>query len=145
MTLNRIIETGSYTGNSSTQSISIGWQPAVVWIGSQQTTAPDSQQAFSIKTDTIAGDDFQSYDTDAQFITVNGITLTSDGFDVGSSPQINNSTQIYKWIAFRVGPQVDTGTYTGDGIGGRKITSGRQAALLMILQTSGTDSISFKL
>lgn len=139
MSFTRIIETGTYTGNSSTQSISIGWKPAAIWIASSQTTNPNSQHSWSIKTDTMPDDDFQSNDSDSRYVTVDGITLTADGFDVGASPKINKDTKMYFFIAFRSGPQVDTGTYTGDDVGGRKITTGRQPAMVMTMEATGSD------
>lgn len=144
MSFDPIIETGTYTGNAGTQSISIGWQPAVVLIASGKTTNPAKDQSFSYKTDTMGGDDFVSYDTEVRLVTVDGITLTSDGFDIGLEAKINNNTEPFFWIAFRAGPQIDTGTYTGNGVGGRQITTGRQPAFVVVLQTSGTESVSTK-
>ena len=140
MTKTYIIETGSYFGDSVSQSISIGWPLAALFIATSRDANPISQNAWSIKTDTMSGDGFVANDTDAQFVATGngGITFTADGFDTGDNIKINRSGIEYFWVAFRKGPQIDTGSYTGDGVNGRQIIEGepRQPAMVMTMTES---------
>lgn len=138
MSLTSIIATGSFTGDGVSQSISIGWRPAAVWLISGQIGAPDVDRSWSIKTDTMPGDDFQANDTESRHETANGITLVADGFDVGSSVKINKLDVVYHYVAFRTG-HVSTGTYTGDGADGRKISTWKQPSLVMTMEATGAD------
>ena len=144
MTQNNIFHTGSYTGNGGTQSISIGWQPALVLICSERSSGPSAGRAISFKTPDMAGDDFLECSADAIFTTVNGITLTSDGFSVGSDDVINRSTTVFHFLAVRDHPAIDTGTYTGNGTDPQSITTGRQPGAVFVWQTSGTEEAAFK-
>lgn len=131
-----IMATGTYTGNGGTQSISIGWQPAAVFITSTANN-PNNQRSWSLKIDSMPGDDYQANDTTANHVTTNGVTMVADGFDLGSGNKVNKNGVVYYWIAFRAGAAIDTGTYTGDGINGRVISTGRQPAMVLIAEVTG--------
>ncbi len=131
MSLDIVIETGSYTGNGGTSTVTIGWQPALVVIHSTAGTA--ANRALSIKSDSMPGDDFMECGTVAIATTTNGITLTSTGFQVGSDAAINTSTQTYYWMAIRTGPWIDTGSYVGNSApGGQNIVLGRQPDMVLM-------------
>ena len=133
MSLDLIVESGEYVGNGGTQSISIGWQPAMVMIVTTRTGGPAGQRAWSVKMATMPGDDFASCNATADWKTTNGITLTSDGFDVGSNPEINRNGDTIHWWAVREYPSIDWGSYVGDGApGGVKIATNRQPTAVFI-------------
>lgn len=137
MSLDLIVANGSYTGNAGTQSISIGWQPAVVITFDTKGGTPGNR-ACSLKLPDMAGDDVLLCSTTAVFLTANGLTIVSDGFDLGSDQRINGSGDTYHWIAFRAGPWLDTGTYTGDDPTAVTVTTGRQPDAVLVAQVSGT-------
>jgi hypothetical protein len=138
MSLTSIMATGTFVGNGASRSISIGWRPAAVWLVSGQIGAPDEDRSWSIKTDTMPGDGFQANDTESRHETADGITLGDDGFDVGSSVKINKLDVVYHYVAFRAG-HVSTGTYTGDGVDGRKIVTWKRPALVTTMEATGSD------
>ena len=112
MTFERIIEIGSYSGNGGTQSISIGWKPCLVFIGSGRTSGPPTGRAFSCKVPDMSGDDFMGCHKESEMFTTNGITLVADGFDIGSDDKINKSGIPFHWVAIMSGPWADSGIYT---------------------------------
>lgn len=143
MTLELITETGSYTGNGSSQTITIGWQPALVLIASHRTGGPGGGRGFTMKVAAMSGDDVQGNSTEAEYKTTNGVTLTSTGFSVGSDQEYNHSGETFSYIAFRDSPALDYGTYTGN-TGTQTITTGRQPTMLFVCQTSGTELTFWK-
>lgn len=141
MSLDLVLEVGTYSGNGSTQSISIGWQPAVVIILSSRRGGPATGRAFSLKTTTMAGDDFLASNTAGEYVTTNGVTLTSTGFDLGSEDQVNRNTVDFFWLAIREGPHISTGSYTGDASDPRTISVGGKQPALVYLARTGTDDV----
>lgn len=131
MSVNNIIETGTYVGNSSTQSIIIGWQPALVMTIKATTGGGPSTRCWSFKFASMPGAEFCECADEAKMTVADGITITSTGFDLGSDGVINDSAITYHWIAVRAGPWIDTGTYTGDGGSSNAIALGRQPSYLM--------------
>ena len=87
-------KTGSYTGNGTSQSIAVGFNPKIIKI--YNTSAPE----FMLKNDQFVDDDFLKIEA-TRFIlkTANGITLTTTGFDLGSSSVINNNAVSYLYEA----------------------------------------------
>ncbi len=135
MSLDRIIETGSYVGNGGTQSIAVGWQAGLVIIASTRPTGPAAGRGLAFKMPSMADDDFMECSGSAQFTTVDGVTLTSTGFDVGSDDVINRNTTIFHWVAIRAGPWIDTGSFVGDG-GTTVSTRNRQPSAVLHAQTT---------
>ncbi len=139
MSYEPIIATGTYSGNGTSQTITIGWQPAMACIVSRRTAGPSTGRAISWKFNTMITDNFLEMAASANWITANGITVTSTGFSVGSENTINNSGTTFDWFAIRAGPQVATGTYVGDGVIGRSFAvTGWQPELMFLVQSSGT-------
>lgn len=144
MSLELITDTGTYTGNSSTQSVIIGWQPALVIITSSKTGGSGATRCLAFKMSDMADDDFLECSNDAIYTTTNGVTITATGFDLGSDDVINDSGYDFYWMAFREGPTVDTGTYTGNASATQAIPTGRQPGAVFICQTTGTESAIWK-
>ena len=90
----------SYTGNGSTQSITgLGFQPD--WVLIKETSAAESWRVF----DSVRGA------TERLFPDTNGAESTgsdsltsfdSDGFSLGSSAGVNENTQTYLYMAFKM-------------------------------------------
>ncbi|HUU21635.1 MAG TPA: hypothetical protein VM389_03785 [Phycisphaerae bacterium] len=145
MSLTKNIDTGSYAGNGTSQTVTIGWQPAEVIIVGDRTGGPTGGRAACFKDSAMADDDFLEVRQTTQITTANGITLTATGFSVGSDAVINNSGNTFYWIAFRQSPWVDVVTWTGDGVGGgQAITTGRQPLRVRMAQVSGAEAFLFK-
>jgi len=106
-------DNGTYNGNGGSQSISIGWTPSFVLISTERKSGGSSKRGFSAKFGTMATDEFQGLGNDAT--AENGITLTSDGFDVSSQNYINANGQVHHWIAVRSGVRTYQGQYTATG------------------------------
>lgn len=143
MTLSLIQESGTYGGNSGTQSVVIGWQPAAVWIVNDKTTGSTANRAQCLKLDAMTGPNYMSNNSNATFKTANGITITSDGFSVGSNDDINDTGSTYYWVAFRAGPWLDTGTYSGSG-SSQTVTLNRQPIYVTVAEDGTTDSTIWK-
>lgn len=137
MSLNLIIESGTYVGNGGTQTITIGtgWQPAVVFIASTRTGGPQSQRGIAFKTINMPGDLFlyanpQDVDYDP------GLTILSNGFQVVNN-EVNHSGTTFYWTALRAGPAIDTGTYAGVGVGSTTVVTGRQPSAVFLGHSTG--------
>lgn len=144
MSLDVVIQTGSYTGNDATQSVAIGWQPALVLTFIDKGGGP-ANRAIGIKTPEMAGDDAMMCSSAAVFLTTNGLTLTSTGFDVGSDTRINSSGDTVYWMAIREGSWLDTGSYTGDDPTDVDVALGRQPGFLFVSQVTATIAQLFKM
>ena len=102
-------QTVLYTGNGSTQTISgLGFSPDLVW-----TSVRDLGGYFKYLVDSVRGSDkyLVSFNTNAEGTDSQGITsLTSSGFTVGSSAQVNeNGRSMVAWC-FDAGTTTTTNT-----------------------------------
>jgi hypothetical protein len=87
----------------------------------------------------MSGDDYMGCNANAEWITSNGVTITSTGFSVGSLVQINHSGSDFWWMAFKSTPAIDTGTYTGAGTGFNAIALGRQPDAVFVVDPVSED------
>lgn len=106
---------GSYTGNGTTQAVTVGFQPDLVMFFSATADAP------GWKTSNMADDDFFNQLT-ASLVTTNGVTLTATGFSVGSDTCCNENAVVIHWIAFKSSAKFNVGTFTGNGVDDRTVT-----------------------
>jgi len=102
------MQVGTYVGNGSTRSVSgVGFSPEYVMVlpaGNGRAVSRATGQTTSFQFDSDTGS--------AARIT----SLDADGFSVGSSTDVNNSGQVYHWIAWNQrGGLTDVSTYTGTG------------------------------
>lgn len=109
---------GSYTGTGADNRdiTGVGFQPDVVIV------KYDNNTAAVIHTSSMPADS-------SKIITGNGAlaanliqSFASDGFQVGSHNNVNQSGRVFHWVAMKVSPQVQVGTYTGNGADNRNIT-----------------------
>ena len=143
MTLSLIRDTGSYGGNSGTQSFVLGFQPAAIWIVNDRTTGTTANRAECLKLAPMSGATYMSNNSNATIKTTNGITINSDGFSVGSNDDINDTGSTYYWTAIKAGPWLDVGTYSGTG-GSQSILLNRQPIYVTIAEDGATDSSIWK-
>lgn len=140
MSLNRNIDTGSYSGNGSSQTITIGWQPALVMVVSTRTSGPGAGRAVSFKLPGMASANSMFNNVEADYDT-NGVTITSTGFSVGSEDGLNRSGVTFYWMAFRDSPALDYGSYAGSADAPPKtITTGRQPTAVFVFRLNGVNA-----
>ena len=149
-----------YTGNGSTQSITgVGFQPDFVWGKNRNTTNwHDLEDVVRGVTKRLS-----SNETDAEATETNNFTsFDSDGFSVGSGPNVNgngNSIVVWNWKANGTGVSNTAGsitstvsanttsgfsivTYTGTGVS-ETIGHGLGAVpnVIIVKGRSGTDAV----
>jgi hypothetical protein len=120
------METGSYTGNGASQSISgLGFRPDLVIV-------KDNAANYSVFRTGLMAANSTAYFSNAVANFTGGITsLDSDGFSIGSNAAVNTASSTYHWQAF--GNAFDPydndgaadfaiGSYYGNGIDNRNIT-----------------------
>lgn len=104
----RIVATvGGYTGNGTSQDILTAIDGEVFQPFMVEIIDITSVVYRSIKLIDMPGDDFLRSQNSVSlrgnsvvYETTNGITITSTGFSVGSSPAINNNGNSYRWMAW---------------------------------------------
>lgn len=116
MSLNVLTATGSYSGTGGAQSITVGWQPALVMVASTRTAGPSAGRAYSVKTGSMPGDDRFGFDTAGSFDQSDGITLTATGFDLGTDDHYNHNGTVFHWCAIRDYGNPLVSSYTGNGV-----------------------------
>lgn len=89
-----------YTGNASTRSITgVGFRPQLIIIFAAQ----NGGQRFPLfKEDIMPGDWYMATNGESGFPQTNGITITNDGFNLGSNGAVNGSGTPYAAWCFRL-------------------------------------------
>jgi len=110
------LKVGSYVGNGvdNRSIIGVGFQP--VWV----ITLGDGDDSV-FRPDILSGDNSYLM-TGAGTITNRIQAFESDGFQIGSNVNVNESGAPFHYIAWAASPQVSTGSYTGNGLDNRSIT-----------------------
>lgn len=125
-------------GNGTSQSITTGFQPDLIWTKSRSATTGhrlvDSARG--------AGNSLASNSTLAQQSEATGITaFNSSGYSVGADSDYNTSAATYVDFVFRKSPKFfDVVTYTGNGIAGRQIPHSLGVAPGMIVTKATTST-----
>lgn len=120
------MKTGTYTGNTTGQSITnLGFTPDLVII-------KDNSTNYAVfRTSMMAGDSTAYLSNAAANFTTGITSLNADGFTIGASTVVNTLNNSYQWQAFgnaynpatRSGAaDFAVGTYYGNGIDSRNIT-----------------------
>ena len=134
-----------YTGNDATQTITnnidLSGDGGLVWIkqrdgSTQRHILYDTERGTS---KTLATDR-----TDAEFTSTTRVTsFNSDGFDLGSSSQVNGDPHNYVSWSFKKEPSFfDVVTYTGDGVAGKTVSHnlGADVGTLIVKKTNSADN-----
>lgn len=124
-------------------TVPIGWQPAMIWTFSTQTTGPASNRSAALKIASMPGAAALAWSTAALPLS-DAITITSTGFMLGSDAQVNKSGTTFYWMAVRASPAIVAGMYTGDGIDGQSILTGWQPNPLWVAQMNLTERALLK-
>lgn len=129
---------GSFSGTGSAMSISgLGFQPDAVIIKSTGTNNG------YIKTSTMSGSNSKKF-TNNTSIENNKITsLDADGFSISNATEVNSSSVLYYWIAFKTSAgYLEVGSYTGNGTDNRNIVMANsfQPDYLIIMPEDATSA-----
>ena len=134
---------GTYTGNGTTQSITVGFRPqyAMVKISNGTAAAPP------VFNQTESGSDYSSSISDLSNSTGLITSLDSNGFSVGNDAKVNESGKTLYWIAFAgaASPsasgtfKLKVGSYTGNGTSQSLSSFGFAPDLVLIKDESGSN------
>lgn len=126
---------GFYTGNTITnRKIILPFQPAFV-------LTKRSGLVSSFKTSVHTGEVSSLLSAAVDTATENIKALDTDGFMIGTGAS-NSSSSIYYYFAFKDNPNINIGTYTGNGLDNRNFTSvGFQPDLVWIKRTTAVASV----
>lgn len=119
-----VMSQGTYTGNATDNRniTGVGFQPDLLLVKNATSATTANRNPLMAVTESYG--DSSSFIGSATANTTNGIqALQSDGFQVGSAVQANESGAVFYWVAFGgAGNQsgsesftMDTGSYTGTG------------------------------
>lgn len=114
MSQNDVIYSGRYTGNGTdTQTVSIGWKPALLITWSDDISATATSTGLAVKLGTVTGSDCLACQA-TSFLT-QGISFNSDGFSVLAAAPFGENNRVYHYIAMRDSPSLMSGSYVGTG------------------------------
>lgn len=92
---NPISSYGSYTGNGSSQSVTLGYRPAFVRIWNESDDNTSAEHIYGMADGAAFVMDTEvSEETDC-------ITLAANGFSVGSHDAVNESGDTFRYVAVR--------------------------------------------
>lgn len=141
---NFTMQTGYYTGNGGTQAVSgLGFQPEYIMIKSDTAAGQILWKSSAMPANTTAFLSATAVDTGTL------ITLSADGFSVGNNANVNTTNVRYTWTAFRgsdctASGTICVGTYTGNGVSPRLITTGFQPNYVMTKIATNTTAANFR-
>lgn len=122
---------GSYYGNGidNRDIFSVPFQPSLI------TIKRDGATAGIFRTSNISGDLSAFFTATAE--TANNIqVINSDGFNIGTSANVNTSASNYNWFAFKNGANFTNNSYTGNGTSQNITTVGFQPDLVWSKRTT---------
>lgn len=117
---------GTFTGNATTQSIVVGFEPDLIICKSSaaasaviQTRMSWHRRSDSLINQESIGDASTATGAD----TGGGITITSTGFDVGGNSRVNGSAATIYWFAYKDQNSKDflQSSYAGNALTGRTV------------------------
>lgn len=127
---------GYYVGTGASKTISgLGFQPQLVII-----RASTAAGVGVFKTSSMAAANTAFLNAAADDTATN-ITLTTDGFSVGTLANVNTANVLYRWYAFAGSDCSSTGyfcvgTYTGNGAASRAIATGFQPDMVTVKRST---------
>jgi hypothetical protein len=109
---------GTYygTGIDNKDITALPYQPDFVAVKRNNTTAG------MFRTSAQAGDIASSFGATAEAANMVQ-SLTASGFQVGTSAANNTAASTYRWFAFKESSNFNVGSYTGDAVNDRQITT----------------------
>ncbi len=125
------IKSGAYLGSGASKTISgLGFQPDAVII-----KASTAAGVAVFKTSAMPANATAFFSATADNTATN-ITITSDGFTVGTLANVNTANVLYRWTAIGGSDCTGTGyfcvgTYTGNGAATRTLTTGFQPDMVL--------------
>jgi len=135
------MQTGYYVGTGVAGKIvsGLGFQPEALFIKSSSSS---SVGAFKLGTSVMPAANMGFFSA-ASDNTTTAITLTSDGFTLGTASNVNTVNTVYSWVAFAGSDCTASGTfciggYTGTGATSRTITTGFQPSLVLAKRNNGS-------
>ena len=133
---------GSYTGNGSSQTITVGFQPDVVIIKDEIASGGAASAGMQIRTSTMSFTKHFGQAASGSTATDRITAFTSTGFTVGASTLVNSSTIKYNYLAIKaVAGEIAVGNYSGDGVDNRNLTGvGFQPDLVLTMSSTGATS-----
>jgi hypothetical protein len=142
MSLNLDIDVGSYVGNSSTNAVTIGWQPAFIVILSTRSSGSGSGRGVTFKTKEMSTS-FAMVCSTASVFASPTVAITSTGFTLSNYDAVNDSGITFWYVAFRDRFANDSSNYfgTGDTI---IQTTNRAPSAALVFKSSGTERTFFK-
>ncbi len=129
------VNIGTYTGNGvdNRNITGVGFQPD--WV---ITMANAEQDVF--RPALVAGDN--SYLMNGTNSIADRIqSILADGFQIGTNADVNQNARAYYWIAFNDTAVVKTGSYTGDSVDGRTITTGITQQMVWVKRLNARQSV----
>lgn len=87
--------TGTYTGNGSSQTITLGFKPVKLEI--VNVTDGDT---FYITYEGVSDATGWNISTATAAVAANGATLSTRGFSVGSDASVNENAKVFRYFAF---------------------------------------------
>ncbi|MBB5037502.1 beta strand repeat-containing protein [Prosthecobacter dejongeii] len=147
LSLQAYVVSGTYTGNGTSQTVSLGFQPSVVIVkdGTSGITTP-AATPMQIRTSTMSLTKDMGQSTASSTTGTDRITaFTATGFTVGASLHVNNNGRTFHYLALSTTPgEIVVGTYTGNGVDNRNITGlGFQPDMVMTMY-EGTANAVFR-
>lgn len=124
---------GSYVGNGADNRNIVGF-----YLQNYSFLMVVSGTIWSIRTKSMVGDFSQNLSgSGTQTNRIQSVTFGTH-FQVGSSLDVNNNGIAYRWIAFSDDPLIVTGSYTGDGLADKLIsTPGITPVFVLVVQCDG--------
>ena len=117
---------GSFTGNATSQSINVGFEPDLILIKSSAAASAviQTRMSWHRRSDSLINQEsIGDASTPTGADTGGGVTITSTGFDVGGNSRVNGSAATIYWFAYKDQGAGDflQSSYAGNAITGRTV------------------------
>lgn len=133
---NFVMRTGYYLGTGASKTISgLGFQPDLVIITPSTTAGVSVFKTSAMATNSTAYFSATADDTSSN------LTLSPDGFTVGTLTNLNSANVLYRWVAFTGSDCTSTGyfcvgSYTGTSATSLTVNTGFWPDMVMIKRTT---------
>lgn len=132
------IRSGFYTGDGTDdrQITGVGFQPDLVFV-----KRIDMEEMYARSSTMPVGDSKQLVGNGGEQNRIK--SFVSDGFVLGTDPDVNENGKIYHWVAFRaVSGEMEVGTYSGNGQSSHKVAGlGFQPDYVIVMSEAGEKAV----